>query len=420
MGNSPLVTYTRLTKKCTSPRNHAIDTITIHCIVGQWTAKQGCDYFATTDRRCSVNYIVGKDGSIGLCVEEKNASWCSWSSANDNRAITIEVASDTKPPYAVTDKAYNALIELCADICRRNGIKRLLWQNDKKLIGQTDKQNMTVHRWFKDTDCPGEYLLSRHGDIAQKVNSKLSGEPPDVTSSEAVSSPINTGTPIMGAPKLSAAQLEAFLLKKNAAPKLNGVTAKRLAELYISEGNAEGVRGDLAFCQGALETGYWTFKGDVKPSQNNFAGIGATGGGNPGNSFADAQTGVRAQIQHLKAYASKEALKNACVDPRYRLVDKGCAPTIEGLSGRWASDKKYADKIKAIYNEASGAKGTEGAKTYTVKVTANKLNVRTGPGTNYKVIRTIKDHSSYEVSEERNGWGKIRDGWIFLAYTKRI
>ena len=99
MSNSPLATYTRITKNKTSPRNHAIDTITIHCIVGQWTAKQGCDYFATTDRQCSTNYVVGKDGSIGLSVDEKDRSWCSSNGTNDNRAITIEVASDTTRRY---------------------------------------------------------------------------------------------------------------------------------------------------------------------------------------------------------------------------------------------------------------------------------------------------------------------------------
>lgn len=171
--NSPLVTYKRITNNKTSPRNHAIDTITIHCIVGQWTAKQGCDYFATTDRECSANYVVGKDGSIGLSVEEKDRSWCSSSGSNDHRAITIEVASDTAHPYAVTDEAYNALIKLVADICKRNGIKKLLWKADKSLIGQVDKQNMTVHRWFANKSCPGEYLYSRHSDIAAKVNALL-------------------------------------------------------------------------------------------------------------------------------------------------------------------------------------------------------------------------------------------------------
>lgn len=194
MSNSPLVTYTRITKNKTSPRNQKIDTITIHCIVGQWTAQQGCDYFATTDRQCSANYVVGKDGSIGLSVEEKDRSWCSSSRANDSRAVTIEVASDTKHPYAVTDQAYEALIALVADICKRNGIKRLLWKADKSLIGKVDQQNMTVHRWFANKACPGEYLYSRHGEIADRVNALLSADEQPETPSASVESVDNPST----------------------------------------------------------------------------------------------------------------------------------------------------------------------------------------------------------------------------------
>ena len=172
------MTYSRISPNRTSPRNHKIDTITIHCIVGQWTAEQGCDYFATTGRECSANYVVGKDGSIGLSVEEKDRSWCSSSRSNDHRAITIEVASDTRHPYKVTDQALAALIDLLVDICRRNGIKALLWKGDKSLIGQVDKQNMTVHRWFANKACPGDYLYNLHPQIAAQVNERLGAAAP--------------------------------------------------------------------------------------------------------------------------------------------------------------------------------------------------------------------------------------------------
>ena len=175
--NSSLVSYTRLSPNCTSPRNHEIDTISIHCVVGQLTAQQICNIGTFTTYNsingASCNYAIGRDGSIGLCVEEKNRSWCTSSKSNDHRAITIEVASDTAHPYAVTDAAYEALIKLVADICKRNNIKQLLWQGDKNLIGQVDKQNMTVHRWFANKACPGDYLYNRHGDIANRVNALL-------------------------------------------------------------------------------------------------------------------------------------------------------------------------------------------------------------------------------------------------------
>lgn len=119
MSNSSLVDYTLISPNKNSPRNHAIDTITIHCFVGQVTAQRGCEVFQPTSKQASCNYVVGLDGGIGLCVDEKDRSWCSSSAVNDHRAITIEVASDTSEPYAVTPAAYAALINLCADICKR-------------------------------------------------------------------------------------------------------------------------------------------------------------------------------------------------------------------------------------------------------------------------------------------------------------
>lgn len=171
--NSDLVTYKNISKNKTVNRTHNIDTITIHCFVGQVTAKQGCDFFASTLKKCSANYVVGFDGSIGLSVEEKDRSWCSSNRENDMRAITIEVASGSSEPYSVTEQAYNALIKLLVDVCKRNNIKRLLWRNDKSLIGQVDKQNMTVHRWFANKSCPGTYLFNNMGEIANSVNVEL-------------------------------------------------------------------------------------------------------------------------------------------------------------------------------------------------------------------------------------------------------
>jgi hypothetical protein len=176
--NSPLVNYTKISPNKNSPRRFKIDTITIHCTGGQTTVEALGNMFSKVTRQASSNYGIGYDGRIGMYVEEKDRSWCSSSGANDHRAITIEVSSDNKHPYAVTEKVYKALIDLCADICKRNGIKALLWRGDKSLIGQVDKQNMTVHRWFSAKACPGDYLYSRHGDIATQVNSRLSQRVP--------------------------------------------------------------------------------------------------------------------------------------------------------------------------------------------------------------------------------------------------
>ena len=174
MSNSPLVDYTRISPNKNSPRNHKIDTITIHCVVGQCTVETLGNIFATTSRQASSNYGVGTDGKIGMYVEEKDRSWCSSNAANDNRAVTIEVASDTKHPYAVNDRAFAALLDLVTDICKRNGIKKLVWSTKKAdRVNHKNGCNMTVHRDYANKSCPGDYLYNRHGEIAAEVNRRL-------------------------------------------------------------------------------------------------------------------------------------------------------------------------------------------------------------------------------------------------------
>lgn len=172
--NSPLVDFTRYSPNNSGRRNHNIDTISIHCMAGNLSVESCGALFADPDREASSNYGIGSDGRIGLYVDEANRSWCTSSSSNDNRAVTIEVANiETKEPYRITEKAWDSLIALCADICKRNGIKKLLWQADPNLIGQVDKQNMTVHRWFANKSCPGNWLYANQGRIADEVNELL-------------------------------------------------------------------------------------------------------------------------------------------------------------------------------------------------------------------------------------------------------
>ena len=175
--NSPLVTYTKISPNRSYPRKMAIDRITVHCTVGQMSVETLGAVFARPQRQASSNYGIGPDGRIGLYVDEGDRSWCSSSAENDNRAVTIEVASDAKHPYAVTDEALAATIALCEDICRRNGKKKLLWFGDKnKTLAYkpaADEMVMTVHRWFANKVCPGDYLYSKHGYIAQEVTRRL-------------------------------------------------------------------------------------------------------------------------------------------------------------------------------------------------------------------------------------------------------
>lgn len=181
MRNSPLVCFTQLSPNCSSPRNRVIDVITIHVYAAQVDVERMGRGFANPSTQASANYGIGCDGRIGQFVDEGDRSWCSSNADNDHRAITIEVASDNFHPYKVSDAALASLIDLCEDICRRNGIPELRWRGDKSLIGETDKQNMTVHRWFASKACPGEYLYNLHPHIAGEVNKRLgaSKPPPD-------------------------------------------------------------------------------------------------------------------------------------------------------------------------------------------------------------------------------------------------
>lgn len=175
--NSPLVAYTRISPNKTVNRKYPITRASIHCVVGQCSVETLGQVFAPTTRQASSNYGVGYDGKIGMYCEEKDRSWCTSSSDNDNRAITIEVASDTTHPYAVNAKAYAALLDLLTDICKRNGKTKVVWIADKtKALAYTPKDNellLTVHRWFANKACPGEYLYERHDEIAAEVNRRL-------------------------------------------------------------------------------------------------------------------------------------------------------------------------------------------------------------------------------------------------------
>lgn len=177
--NSPMVAYTKLSPNHSGLRTHSIDRITPHCVVGQCTAEGLGDWFAKSSTQASSNYGIDKDGHVGMYVEERNRSWCSSSNANDQRAITIECASDTTEPYAFRDVVYQALIKLCIDICKRNGKNKLIWFGDKdKTLNYEPKAGemiLTVHRWFANKSCPGNWMYARMGDLASKVTAALQG-----------------------------------------------------------------------------------------------------------------------------------------------------------------------------------------------------------------------------------------------------
>ena len=167
MSNSKLICYTKISPNCYKPRNHKIDKITIHHMAGNASIEAVGEDFSRPERQASANYGVGTDGRIALYVDETNGAWTSSSFDNDMRAVTIEVANDSKAPdWHVSDKALEATIALCVDICQRNGIEKLNFTGDKT-------GNLTMHKWFAATACPGPYLESKFPYIAEEVNRRL-------------------------------------------------------------------------------------------------------------------------------------------------------------------------------------------------------------------------------------------------------
>lgn len=169
MSNSSLISYTKISPNRNSPRNHKITTISIHHMAGNLSVEQCGAMFAKPSRKASSNYGIGSDGRIAMYVPECDRSWCSSNRENDHKAVTIEVANcGGAPDWPVSDKAYAALLDLVTDICKRNGIDRLNYTGDTS-------GNLTMHKWFTATACPGPYLEARFPAIADAVNARLSG-----------------------------------------------------------------------------------------------------------------------------------------------------------------------------------------------------------------------------------------------------
>ena len=429
MSNSPLVSYTKISPNRTSPRNHAIDTITIHCVVGQCSVETLGNVFAPKERQASSNYGVGVDGRIGMYCEEKDRSWCSSSGTNDHRAITIEVASDTTEPYAVNAKAYAALLDLVTDICKRNGIKKLLWKADKSLIGQVDKQNMTVHRWFANKSCPGTYLYNKHSEIAAEVNKRLGiSESPSAT----------TPKPIKADPKtiwnffkgkglndfavagiMGNLYAESRLLPnnlQNTYSKKLGMSDEEYTKAVDNGSYTNFVRDSAGY--GHAQWTYWS----RKQALLNHAKAAK-------KSIADLKMQLDFMWKELQGYSSvMKTLKSA-----KSILEASNAVLIgyeRPANQSEAVQKQRAKNGQTYYdNYAKEDSAPSGAfEPYRVRVAISDLNIRKGPGTNYirtgrftgKGIFTIVAESSGTGSKK--GWGKLKSGagWISLDYANRL
>ena len=412
MSNSSLISYTKISPNKTSPRNHVIDTITIHCMAGNLTVESCGNVFYPSSRKASSNYGIGTDGRIALYVDEKDRSWASSNSANDNRAVTIEVANDggASTGWHVSDKAMASLIKLCADICRRNSIKELKWKGDKSLIGQVDKQNMTVHRWFASKACPGDYLYGKHSYIAQEVNKLLGATTTTPTTSTSnsefikqVATYVKKYAPTYGvtvySPIIAQACLESAYGTSELATKAHNYFGlkyqKEVSEktAYVkvgSEQNADGsyTSSTMQWCAfSSLEKcveGYFKFlfKRTGVTRYNNLKGI----------------TDPKKYLETIKADGYATSL--TYVDNNYAVITK------------WNLTQ---------YDVATTSTTTDTTVTFLVKVTADVLNVRKTPSTSAAITAKIKKGEKYTIVATQNGWGKLKSGvgWINLSYVQR-
>lgn len=221
--NSSLADYTIKSPNHSGQRTHKIDRITPHCVVGQLNAESIGNIFLNPSMEASCNYGIGTEGKVCLIVDEANRSWCSSSNENDQRAITIECASDMTDPYTFNDKVYNKLIELCVDICKRNGKNKILWFNDKSTaLNYSPKANemvLTVHRWFANKSCPGDWMYNRMGRLADEVNKRLGN---------------SQSVPTPPADKLYRVQVGAYKVKANAEAQLKEIKKAGFKDAFIT------------------------------------------------------------------------------------------------------------------------------------------------------------------------------------------
>ena len=342
--------------------------IVIHYTGSLGTAKEQCQYLAGGNRNRSSHYFVGYEGEIWQSVEDENIAWhCGakrykHSECRNANSIGIELCVRKKDHSHISaedrdwyfeDATVEAAVELTRYLMRKYNVpvSNILRHYDVtgKVCPAPYVHNTTRHTWekFKKAvrreidwiDLIRKLLTAVIKIIREILKDRKQDE--------------RHKTYIMGNPQVSADRIAAYIIRIN--PAAAGY-AKQLADTYIEEGRAEGVRGDIAAAQAMLETGNLTFAGSaVTLDQNNFCGMGVTSANRKGCSFKTMQEGVRAQIQHLKAYASKKELKNVCVDPRYAYVKKGCAPYVEWLGQKenpygqgWASGEGYGGKICRI------------------------------------------------------------------------
>ena len=437
--NSSMVVYTKLSPNHSGQRTHSIDRITPHCVVGQCSVETLGSIFEPTSRQASSNYGIGADGRVGMYVEEKNRSWCSSSKENDQRAVTIECASDTTEPYAFRDVVYQTLIKLCVDICKRNGKTKLLWLGDKdstlSYTPKADEMVLTVHRWFANKSCPGNWMYARMGDLARKVTAELGG---------AAQEPVKvTGTQAAALVGLSKADV-----------------IKKIGSLFTSDMKKSGVLASVSLAQFILESGYG--KSELAQNANNCFGMKKCLSGNTWS--GSTWDGISVYTKKAQEYENGQYVTITADFRKYPSVEKSIADhsayllgakngsklRYDGLKnctdykkavqiikdGGYATSPTYVESICNIierwkltqYDAAAPAEDKPLVVPFLVRVSISDLNIRKGPGTNYARTGMYTGKGTFTIMEVKSGqgsdagWGRLKSGagWISLDYGKRV
>ena len=451
--NSSLVSYTLLSPNHSGQRTHSIDTITPHCVVGQCSIESLGNVFIKPSRQASSNYGIGVDGRVGLFVEEKNRSWCSSSAVNDQRAITIECASDNFAPYAFKDVVYNRLVELCADICKRNGKDTIVWIADKNqrkaYEPKSNEMKFTWHCDWASTSCPGPWLKERMQDLTNKVNALLKGSAPAPTP-EPTPQPQPQPTPVpVPQPQTDEEVIWYYLLTKIQNPYgVAGLMGNLYAESGLRSNNLQntyerslgmtdvqytaavdnGTYGNFIHDSAGYGLAQWTFWSRKQGMLNFIRGKKKSIGDlNAQLDFLwqELSTGYKGVLAVLTSAKSVRQASDAVLTQFERPADQS-----ENMKQKRASyGQVYYDRYAGSSPAPSPTpqptptpSPTPSGVPYIVRITANVLNVRSGPGTNYPVVRTVKKGEAYTIVEEQNGWGKLKSGvgWISLTYTERV
>ena len=425
--NSPLVNYKKLSPNNSGQRTHAIDRITPHCVVGQCTAEGLGDWFYQLSTQASSNYGIDKNGRVGLYVEEKNRSWCTSSNANDQRAITIECASDTIEPYMMNNAVYETLIKLCTDICKRNGKKKLLWFADKdkslNYVPKSDEMIITVHRWFANKSCPGNWLYARLGDVASRVTANL------------------------GSTVLQTARTQATVFAN-----LSEADAVKMAgPLFTANQKKSGILASVSMAQFILESGYG--KSELAQKANNVFGMKTSLSGNTwsgstwdGKSKYTKKTQEEYTVGHMTTITA-DFRKYLCIEDsiddhaayllgakngfnlRYAGL-KGCSDYKKAAqiikSGGYATSSTYVENLCSIIEkwkltQYDVTDSVDTVKTFpttpfTVKVLIDDLNYRSQPSMSGKVNGQT-GIGVFTIVEVNNCWGRLKSGagWIWLG-----